>query len=447
MYTNIVNVNISLQTSAVSRTGFGTALFIGSGVWFTERVRTYTSLTQVAEDVPTTSNEYLAATKAFAPDVKPSQFKLGRRDVDEMEFTPEAATAIGQTYAITVVGTDDVAVEASFVTVTGSETASTIATALVASLAGVVGVTVTDNTGSFSLSKAGTDPYAVTLVDRLTFSATTTETASDTITAIRAEDDDWYFLATDDHTDAFVMSVAAQVESTQKQYFVALQDVTNLVAYSETGTDTIAKLAQNEYSRTAAWYHHEADTTFPELQYITLGSTFDAGKIAWGDNRVLGGSAAKNATTGIPLSATEKTNLVAKNANFTETVGGIVITRQGTTSSGNWIDEIRDRDFAVARTTESLQNLLINTPKLPYTDPGIAKVENTLAGTYSRMVETDTQPNILQRDNPYVIDLPRRKNIDIAEITARTLTGKVTLFLSGAILVVNINGSAQYEAA
>ena len=48
---DIVNINISRSTAAVSQKGFGVPLVVGEGALFAERVRTYTSMDGVAEDL------------------------------------------------------------------------------------------------------------------------------------------------------------------------------------------------------------------------------------------------------------------------------------------------------------------------------------------------------------------------------------------------------------
>ena len=447
-YQKITTVTISLDTVGVSQASFGIPIFITDEVWFKERVRTYSSLEEVAEDVPTDSEAYQGASQAFAQEVPPSQIKIGRRDADTVTFTAAAATSVGQTYSITVNDTASVETVATFTTVTGSETAVTIVADLVSDLGSPTGVTVTDNLdGTFELAKSGTDPYAVTAVARLTYDSTTTETASDMLTEISNVDDDYYFVACNDHTDAFVMALAAAIEAVTKIYFVSLQEATNLGAYSEVATDTLSKLRQNQYQRTTGWYHDTADTTFPEMQYISVIAPDDPGKKVVGNNRVFGSSAAKNITTGLPLSTTDKTNLVAKNANFTETVGGIVITRYGFVSSGEKINEVRNRDFLEARTTETLQNLQIKKPVLPYTDSGINQVRNSLSTLYSRYQSTPNQPNILQEFDAYKITLPRRKDVSAADISNNTLNGSVKLYLAGSILIINITGVLGFDAA
>lgn len=445
-YQEIVQVNISLQTTAVSRAGFGTPMFIGDGVWFTERSRTYSSIDAAADDLPTDSDEYKALQAAFSVDVPPSQVKIGRRDADEIVLTPEAATAAGQVYEITVVGTDDVAITATFISVTGSETAAAITADLVADLAGIVGVTVTDNTGTFTLAKSGSDPYSVNGLSRLDYAITSTETAANLMAAIVAEDDDFYFVAANDHTTPFVLAMAAEIEARTKLYFTSSQETAALTAYSPTATDALAQLRQGNYFRTSGWFHHLADTQFPEMLYISIAAPADPGKKVWGNNKVTGSPAAKNPTTNNLLSPTEKGYLEDRYANYTEEKGGVTITRSGKVAGNEWIDIIRNRDFLEARATENYQNFLINSPVVPYTDNGITKVRNVLSSTLGRYVETEAQPNILQETNPFTINFPRRKDVSFSDVAAREFKGSFVAYLSGAIQIAKIDGTLTYEA-
>ena len=446
-YEKIVSVNISLQTTAVTTASFGTPMFVGANVWFTERSRTYIDSTSAAVDLPTDSDEYKGLVQAFSQDVPPAQVKVGRREADNITFTPSAATAIGQEYTVTVVGTDSVAIVASFITSTGSETAANITAALDTALSGIVGVTVVDGTGTLVLSRTGTDDYSVNSIERMTYAITTTETAPTMMAAITAEDDDFYFVATNDHTSTFVLALAADIEARTKLYFVSVQEVAALTAYVDTNTDIMSLLRQNSYFRTSAWYYHTADTTFPEMGYIAVAAPADSGKKIWANNRIFGSGAARNATTNLLLSVTEKGNLGDRYANYTEEVGGIAITRRGMVSGKEWIDTIRNRDFLEARITEAYQNFLINSPVVPYTDAGITKVGNVLTSTLDRYVETEAQPHILQQNNPYVLAFPRRSDVSFSDVADRIFNGAFTAYLSGAIQVVKIQGTLTYEAA
>ena len=101
-YQPFVTVNIALDVTAVNRESFGTPIFIADHVWFKEQTRSYTSFDAIKADIPTSSNVYAAMQSAYAQDVDPIIVKVGRREVDSITFTPEAATAAGQIYTLEV---------------------------------------------------------------------------------------------------------------------------------------------------------------------------------------------------------------------------------------------------------------------------------------------------------------------------------------------------------
>jgi len=446
-YQPFVTVNIALDVTAVNRASFGTPIFIADHVWFKEQTRSYTSFDAVADDIPTSSNVYAAMQSAYAQDVDPIIVKVGRREVDTITFTPEAATAAGQVYTLEVLDTADVTTTASFTTTTGSETASTIATAIVTALGSPTGVTVVDDTGSITLSKTGTAAYAVTDVAKFTYTTVTTQTAADMMATITDADDDFYFVACNDHSQAFVLALAQDIESRTKQYWVTTQEQADLGVYTDVATDTPSQLKQEIRTRTFYWFHHDADTKFPEMEYISILAPYDAGKQLVANNTTKI-EAARNPLTGNYLNTTDKTNLVNKNGSFTEVAGGIAITRQGTSSGSATIfaDVMRDRDFLTARVKENYQNFMIREKKIAYTDSGIARLKNVLTSTLDRYIETETQANILQKDNPYVISFPDRSSVSFSDVANRIYNGGFTAYLAGGIQIVVILGSLTYEA-
>lgn len=442
---DIVNVSISLSTTAVSRAGFGTPVFIGAHRFFTERIRAYTSITAAAVDLPSGSNELAAVTSAFSQDVSPSVVKVGRRDVDLLTYTPAAVTAVGQVFSINVVGTDDVAILASFTTTTGSETATEVITALAAALSGIVGVTV-GGTTTLTLAEAtpGT-PFAVTSFTLLTQTTTVTETADASLTAIEAVDTDFYFVAADDHTETFVLAMAAAMETRSKIYFVSVSEAGALAALAQPATDILGKLAENNYFRSSGWFHQDADTTFPEMAFIALAAPADPGSKVWANNKVAGLSASQDPSSGINLTFTQESNLDDRNANWVGVVGGIDISRRGKVAGDEWIDAIRNRDFLEARLTEGLQNLQINQPVIPYTDSGISMVRGTVTSVLNRSVSTSTTPNILQENNPYTTDFPRAADVPFAEKQLRELNASFEGFLAGSIQITKIVGNLTFD--
>jgi len=442
---DIVQVSISLETSAVSRAGFGIPIFISAHNWFTERVRTYTNLVGLEADIPAGSEEHTAASAFFSQSPAPSQIKVGRREVDLITFTPSAATATGQVYTITVVGTDDVAVVATFTTSTGSETAADIVTDLKADLSGIVGVTVAGTT-TLTLSKSGSTAFSVNTLKRLADAYTVTETAAAGLSAIEAVDSDFYFITAHDHTEAYILSMAAAVEAKEKLYFVSSQDVNGLATLAVPATDTLGKLTDLNYFRTASMFHQTADTTFPECAFVGKGGPYEPGTITWANKQLAGVAFGINPTSLNVLSATELNNLQARNANVVIRTGGIPITREGRvvgggSGLGEWIDVIRSRDLLIARIREAYQNKLINAPKVSYTDNGIAEMRGVLTTTLNRYVSTEASPNILRENDPYTTNFPRAADVSLAEKSASKLTGSFTAILAGAIHVVVVTGT------
>lgn len=441
---DIVNVSISLQTTSVSRAGFGTSIFIGSHRWFTERVRVYNSIKAAEEDLPSGSEELAAVTTAFSQDVAPKSVKVGRRDVDVLTFTPTAVTTSGQTFGITVVGTNGTSVAASFTTTTGSETATDVCNALRTGLSSVVGVTVSGtDTLTLAEATAGT-PFAVTKLDDLTQTVTVTETASQVLTAIEEEDSDFYFIAAHDHTETFVLAMAAAVEARSKIYFMSTDEAAALTALAQPATDILGKLEENNYFRTSGWFHQDADTKFPEMGFIAIASPYTPGGKIWANNKVAA-IASSTSSTGKDLTFTQRNYLNARNANWVESVGGIDITRNGKVAGDEWIDAIRNRDYLEARITEGLQNLLINQPVIPYTDSGIGMVRSTVTSVLNRSVSTESKPSILQENNPYTTDFPRSADVPFAEKQLRELNASFVGYLAGAIQITNIKGTLTFD--
>jgi len=448
-YTEIVNVDVSLQTQSVSQQGFGTPIFIGAHRWFPERVRIYTDITAVAGDIPTGSNEYTAAQAFFGQNPAPDQIKIGRRDVDAVTATVVAATTIGQTFTISVTGTDNVKVNASFISATGAETAIAIAAALVTALGTPTGVTVTDNLdGTFDLTKSGVDDFSVSELNLVALTYTVTESAPTALQEIIDEDNDFYFITTHERTQAFILAMAAEAEARKKLYFFAVSEAEGIAALEDpvNANDTLGKVADLGYIQTSGSFYQD-DAAYYECGLVGKGAPYNPGTITWDNQRVAGFTDTKDPATGKSLSTTQKNNLVVRNASFTEDVGGLTITRNVKTAAGEWVDVVRSKDFLIARITEAYQNKLINSNKISYTNSGINEMRSVLSTTLDRYINKPESPNILDEDNPYELDFPRAEDVSFADKSARVLNASFTGYLAGAIHVVNIQGILTLNAS
>jgi hypothetical protein len=364
----IVTVNVSLQTATVSRKGFGTPIFISTHHNFAQRVRSYASLKAVGEDFKSTDSAFIAAQGVFSNTPSVSTFKVGRREADAIITPIDVATGSIHKLTITVNGGDTVAVS---VTTAAAETAEDVATAIKTAIdadaavadhvtATVVGVGVA---GTLTIApKLATDIFGVSAVSNVVLTTeASTETAGDVLTAVLEEDEDFYFVAAEDHSETFVLALAAAVEAQTMLYFVSSSENTSLtVAYSPSATDIPALLKQGNFEHTVLLWSQVSDSAYPECNFLGVNAPYapDQRAVVWSGTNI-SVVLAKNAL-GNRLTSTQEKNLFDRNANYvTETAVGI---RQlgGKTVSGAWIDDICNRDAIVARVKEGQQRLILN---------------------------------------------------------------------------------------
>lgn len=438
-YQDIATVQVSLQTAGVSAQGFGVPLFASSHRFFTERVRSYTSLTDVANDFPADSAGYKAAQQFFGNTPRPSLIKLGRREAD-VDLTV-AAGSTGASLAVTATnGTDTFSVT---VNVTGQVDEDAVATAVAAAIEADADVTdlVAASASTNVVSIDITDPtYAFTvknLSDELSISYNTTETAPELISAISLEDDDYYFFAAEDHSDTFVMAAAADIEARLKLYFTSTAQQTALTAYVEgSATDTLGKLADAGYFRTHGQFHHLADTEFPECKEIGYNAPFKAGSVTW-SNLQVSIPVAQDPATGLALNSTQKGYLNDRNAAYVDGIGGLNILRGGKVASGERIDNVRGRDNLSVDLDTEYTNFLVSQQggKVPYNNTGITQLEGICKLILERYV---TRGFI---NSNYVVNFPREDQVPTADKQNRIYQqGTFEAELTGAIEIVSISG-------
>ena len=390
-YTPLTQIAISLQTSGISATGFGTIMFTSSHRYFKERSRSYTDLNSVAVDFPTTSNAYIAAQQMFSVTPRPALIKLGRREVDLDITVATGSTTASLTFEASD-GTNDYSLTVNATGVDEDAVAADIQSQIEADgdIGPLVTATVATNVVSITPTLPTNTFWVSDLSDELSQTFQNPETAADMIAGIDLEDSDWYFLTADDHTQAFVTSAATTVEAQTRMYFMSSQESASLTAYNEsTSTDVLASLAQNDYLRTKGIFHQTADTEFPECRFVAYNAGFSAGSVSW-ENLQLGLGAGRNPTTNNLLTTTEKGNIKDRAAGLMDFIGGIAILRfSGEVSNGtNRISTVRGRDAMESDMNVALTNLLINQQgsKLSYRDSDIARIRNTVESVLQKYV-------------------------------------------------------------
>lgn len=437
----IVTVNVSLQTATVSRKGFGTPLFISTHHNFQERVRTYSSLKSVGDDFSAADPAHIAATAAFSNTPSVSEFKVGRREADAV-ITP-TDVADGSVHTLTVTVNDGDTVVVSITTGAGDDEAA-VATAMKAAIDGNAAVAAHVTTSVVGATTAGTlvvsptlatDTFAITDITNggMTYSASA-EVAGDVLTAILAVDEDFYFVTAEDHTNAFVLALAAAAEARTMLYFVSTQEQASITtAYSVAAVDLIALLVQGNFERTVAFWSQVADTTYPECAFVGVNAPFapDEQAVVW-DGRnipvVIGQNVAGNA-----LTSTQTKNLFDRNCNYMASTAVGIRQLGGKSCSGEWIDNIHTRDTIVARVQEGQEALVLNQAgsKLEGGKAGVALADAALIASLNPFVPAKSLVGFSTDTSAATIDQ-----------NTRTLSNlRFNAELTGSIIRIVINGT------
>lgn len=254
------------------------------------------------------------------------------------------------------------------------------------------------------------------------------ETYVQALQAIVNEDDDWYGLAVETLTKADILLIAAFIEARTKIFIARSADADILT----NATDDLASTLQAaEYDRTAVIYHGSADTQFADAAWLGDCLPRDPGSQTWMFKTL-------NGITYDTLTASEKDYVLGKGANTYQRIAGVNITQQGTMAGGEYIDVIRGIDWLTARIKERIFTRLINAPKIPYTNKGIAIIEAQVREQLDIAVDqqliapepayTVTVPDVLDTDE---LD---RQNRQLKEVNFRAR-------LAGAIHYVEIRGA------
>lgn len=450
-YTPIVNVDITLNTSGSTREGFGLPLFLSAHDVFEERVRGYTSISEVSEDFDSTSAVYLAAQALWSQTPKVSQFYVGRRNL-QYSVMVTSLGAVGDTYNMTVV-TNNGAIGTYKVTGTAESTAQGILQELKGYIEGDAAVSPT-----VSVSLSGEGSSAAILItpkdedndfvrvsisgSTLTMSTTAADTAEQAIKRVEDYNNDWYFIATDERNETFVKAMSDAIQARTKIFFTATAatDVLNGTNISS-ATDIGAYLSTKGATRTVLVWHDEAASTYPEVAYIAYGAPYDAGSIAWGNAILSGVDYSRQPSNDRPLNSTQKAALEARSVNYVDYEGGNSIMRSGKTVGGEWIDIIRGRDWLESDLKGSLRDLLINQKggKITYDDRGITRIRQVIESSLQRGINREFLSS-------YTVTMPKSADVDVADKRSRILKGvKFTGILAGAILSVNLQGTLSYE--
>lgn len=244
------------------------------------------------------------------------------------------------------------------------------------------------------------------------------------LNAIQEVDDDFYGIAIESETEADVNAMAAAVEAKFKIFFALTRDA---AVAAGTAGNVAEDLNTAAYDRTALFYSGAPTTQF--LQAAIAGGQLP---------KVPGGITYKfKQAQGVNfdnLTSTQINNIENFKANYYNRIAGISILQQGTVASGEFIDVIIGADWITARLQETIYQELINVDKIPYTNQGIAVIENLMRQVLNQAINNGILAS-------FEIDAPDVSEISNLDKGNRFLPDmEFTGVLAGAIHKVQIRG-------
>lgn len=405
-YSRVVDVSLTRQDRFATATGFSVALIVQpieiAGVLDADnRTKLYSDMTEVAVDFDSADAAYKAASAMFAQNPRPRQIKIGFRDVaepitDELDaiyaadpdwywigFTAEIRDSIEQQLAAdwaetksVLMGLDsnDVSTETA-----AAEADKTATVTITIASPGVV--TWTGHT------LANGDPVRFT-----TTGALPTGIVAGTI-----------YYVVNQATNTFQI---AATEGGSAINTSGSQSGTHTATSPQYGGSIAEYIESVGYDRSFVFYHTDA-TLYGALAMLAYGATRDLdrgnllaaqrGDINSGNaytlkfKRLVGitvlnkGSAVVQAITGfIPGLGIDAAQ--GHRANTYVDIGGLPMLVEGSVGSGAFVDEIHASDWIVARMREALLSTLANNARVPFTNPGVAILCNTVRGVMNRAV-------------------------------------------------------------
>lgn len=448
----IVNVQISLNTTAIKQQEFSDLLILGPHAHSLTRTLIITDADELLDlGFLPTDPIYKAALSVFSQIPTISRLFIGRQLVASVPITVTQAVE-DAVYTVTV-GWRDVngVAQSALATVTAdsddtpTDIAAKIAAAIEASAAGpnvvavaaLAVVTITPTTGGASFSVSPTGNLSMP-------AGTSTELPSVALAAAQTETDDWYGISLTSRAEADILDAAAWTEANEKLLGVTSADA-GIVDAGDT-TDIASLLEQQQYFRTHVWYHADAANEWLDAAIAARAFTFYPGQETWALKR-LGGIEYDTLSEGQAQAA------FAKNANTFEQFRNFAVTQNGKVAAGEWIDVIRFRDWLVEQIKINVVSAMINANgKVPYTDPGIQIIVTAMRQALDLGVARNgiAPPELAADDNnrrvpSYTTRFPRSQAVPFNDKANRILRDVgFTARLAGAIHTVQIRGDLTY---
>lgn len=259
------------------------------------------------------------------------------------------------------------------------------------------------------------------------------ETTTQALDAVLAEDGDWYGLVLIDKTAANQKLAMAWAE-TNKRLFVTSAWDSNIFDVADGGESTsIAYYAKaNAYKYTAVLA--TTGSLYPEAAWFGRCLPKDPGTINWAHKTLASVTVDK-------LTTTQRTNAHAKYASTYEAVGGVNVTEEGWTGSGDFLDVRQALDWLEATLQADIWAALARTDKVPYTDDGIKVIETEVRAVLKQATDNGVLADFDSSQGDHVT-FPAAADATTANKTTRTLVcpNCFSRRLAGNLNHITVNG-------
>lgn len=369
---SIVEVSISRQTTQVDMESFDIPLILveisnSLATVFTDRVRTYSDLEGVAEDLGVDHVGYLMASKLLGGDLKPSSFKIGVKLINESytQAVNACLQADDKWYALLsdANGDDEIYELANFIQsqrkmfFTSTDSALALNTSQTPTYSAVV------NVGDLGAGVVGDKISLVVNGRRMesTFEAGTPDAWGDFVNSETLEvwTSDFTVLGgvlTLNSTEMF--SITSGFKSIGLTPVVTDFEPENIGKTTITGMDIGQKLRLMGMTRTSMMFSRRAFIDYPEVVWVGGQLPEIPGSNTWEYKSLPGVMVDKLTDNQISL-------LEGRGYNYYIPVKGVNITRRGKVAEGEWNDVIILVDWLHARMQEQIFFRLINSKKIP----------------------------------------------------------------------------------
>jgi len=453
---NINVVNASLELTAAAAIDYSTLLIVDCNhLDATTRATVYTSIDGYSSVVPSGTPLRRALDSAFSSSAAPAKVVVGRSK-GTATLTP-TGVVLDAVYDFTVTVADGATLAVSH-TALVTDTAEEVAIGWKAAIDAVTDITdhVTatvvgagaDAVLTISLV-AGTDDFSIeSATANITITSSATETAADTITAIREINTDWTYIAATDHTPTYQMSMAAQGALYQKLYVTSTALAEAYAAWDGISTpdanNVPARLKESVNNFGHCMYHHLA-ANYPECVRITQFTDVKPGRDDFNYKSLSGFGIAQVLDLSRALNGNELYNLDQVYASTVISLGGVAVVAGNRVSTGIRIEAIAVLNYFRQELKRKVDTLFLRKRKLGMNDADLNLMRNVWATFLDSNVSGASGTQALDPVKPYVITLPKEKDISLEDRTDGNINGSVTCYLDASIDSTVLNMTLTYR--